>query len=120
MKKYKLLIMGFLITFISVNYAYSFSLNEFTAKLDVDRANILMRKGDYEGAVTLYEKALSKIPNSPRIFYNMGTTMASMGEMHTASELFDMAKKNTADKTSDRMKSYIYYNSGITKIEIGD
>lgn len=116
MKKYVLLI----ISFISICNVYAFSFNEFTAKLDVDRANRLIRKGDYDNAVSLYEKALSKIPNSPEIFYNMGTTMSSIGDMNNAIQLFDMAKKSVTEKTSREMKSAIHYNSGITKIEIQD
>ena len=99
---------------------YSFSLDELTAKLDVDRANRLFRSGNYESAITLYEKALSKVTNSPQIYYNMGTTMASVGEMDTAIQLFDMAKNNFNDKTSKSMKHSIYYNSGIAKIENED
>lgn len=114
MRKHALLIFIFIIT---ISNAYSFSLNELTAKFDVDRANRLMRKGDYEGAVSLYEKALSKVPNSPEIFYNMGTTMSSIGELDSALQLFDMAKKSATENTSKDIKSAIYYNSGITKIE---
>ena len=99
---------------------YSFSLDELTAKLDVDRANRLFRSGNYESAITLYEKALSKVTNSPQIYYNMGTTMASVGEMDTAIQLFDMAKNNFNDKTSKSMKHSTYYNSGIAKIENED
>ena len=99
---------------------YSFSLDELTAKLDVDRANRLFRSGNYESAITLYEKALSKVTNSPQIYYNMGTTMASVGEMETAIQLFDMAKNNFNDKTSKSMKHSTYYNSGIAKIENED
>ena len=46
---------------------YSFNLDELTAKLDVDRANRLFKNGNYESAITLYEKALSKVTNSPQI-----------------------------------------------------
>ncbi|PTY41033.1 tetratricopeptide repeat protein [Brachyspira hampsonii] len=118
MKKCSLLIIIFLFSFISNIYAFSF--NEFTAKLDVDRANRLMKKGDYDGAVTLYEKALSKVPNSPEIFYNMGTTMSSIGDMNSAVQLFDMAKKSFTDNTSKEMKSSVYYNAGLTRIEMKD
>ena len=99
---------------------YSFSLDELTAKLDVDRANRLFKSGNYESAITLYEKALSKVTNSPQIYYNMGTTMASVGEMDTAIQLFDMAKNNFNEKTSKSMKHSTYYNSGIAKIENED
>ena len=99
---------------------YSFSLDELTAKLDVDRANRLFKNGNYESAITLYEKALSKVTNSPQIYYNMGTTMASVGEMDTAIQLFDMAKNNFNEKTSKSMKHSTYYNSGIAKIENED
>lgn len=99
---------------------YSFSLDELTAKLDVDRANRLFRSGNYESAITLYEKALSKVTNSPQIYYNMGTTMASIGEMETAIQLFDMAKNNFNEKTSESIKHSTYYNSGIAKIENED
>ena len=99
---------------------YSFSLEELTAKLDVDRANRLFKNGNYESAITLYEKALSKVTNSPQIYYNMGTTMASVGEMDTAIQLFDMAKNNFNEKTSKSIKHSTYYNSGIAKIENED
>ena len=105
--------------FLTINL-YSFSLDELTAKFDVDRANRLFRSGNYESAITLYEKALSKVTNSPQIYYNMGTTMASVGEMETAIQLFDMAKNNFNDKTSKSMKHSTYYNSGIAKIENED
>ena len=99
---------------------YGFSLDELTAKLDVDRANRLFKNGNYESAITLYEKALSKVTNSPQIYYNMGTTMASVGEMDTAIQLFDMAKNNFNEKTSKSIKHSTYYNSGIAKIEKED
>ncbi|WP_297277597.1 tetratricopeptide repeat protein [uncultured Brachyspira sp.] len=114
MKKYKLIILFFIITSFNI---YAFSFNELTAKLDVDRANRLMKKGNYEGAITLYEKALSKVPNSPEIFYNMGTTMSSIGDIESAVQLFDMAKKSVTENTSKKTRSAIHYNAGITKIE---
>ena len=98
----------FLILFSS---SYALSLNEFTAKIDVDRANRLLRKGDYDNAISLYEKALSKLPTS---------TLSSMGEMDSAIQAFDMAKKNFTEKTSKDMKNSTYYNAGISKIEIED
>ena len=79
-----------------------------------------MKKGDYDGAVTLYEKALSKVPNSPEIFYNMGTTMSSIGDMNSALQLFDMAKKSFTDNTSKEMKSSVHYNAGLSRIEMKD
>ena len=100
--------------------SYAFSLNEFTAKIDVDRANRLLRKGDYDNAISLYEKALSKLPKSPEIYYNMGTTLSSMGDMESAVQAFDMAKKNFTEKTSKDIKSSTYYNAGISKIEMED
>ncbi len=119
----KIFTLFILFIFWTVNL-YSFSLNnlanELTAKLDVDRANRLFKSGNYEGAISLYEKALSKVTNSPQIYYNMGTTMASIGEMDTAIQLFDMAKNNFNEKTSKSMKSATYYNSGIAKIENED
>ena len=81
-------------------------------------ANRLMKKGNYEEAITLYEKALNKMPNSPEIFYNMGTAMTSIGDFNSASQLYDMAKKNFTDKTSKQIKSIIHYNAGINKIEM--
>ena len=107
----------FLILFSS---SYAFSLNEFTAKIDVDRANRLLRKGDYDNAMSLYEKALSKLPKSPEIYYNMGTTLSSMGDMESAVQAFDMAKKNFTEKTSKDIKNSTYYNAGISKIEMED
>lgn len=100
--------------------SYAFSLNEFTAKIDVDRANRLLRKGDYDNAISLYEKALSKLPTSPEIYYNMGTTLSSMGDMESAIQAFDMAKKNFTEKTPKDIKNSTYYNAGISKIEMED
>ncbi|TXJ61406.1 tetratricopeptide repeat protein [Brachyspira aalborgi] len=108
-----------LFSFFTANF-YGFSLNEMTAKIDVDRANRLFKKGNYEDAITLYERALSKITNSTQIYYNMGTTMVSIGETDTAIQLFDMAKNNFNDKTSKSIKNSVYYNSGIAKIENED
>ena len=108
-----------LFLFFTSNF-YGFSLNEMTAKIDVDRANRLFKKGNYEDAITLYERALSKITNSTQIYYNMGTTMVSIGETDTAIQLFDMAKNNFNDKTSKSIKNSVYYNSGIAKIENED
>ena len=108
-----------LFLFFTANF-YGFSLNEMTAKIDVDRANRLFKKGNYEDAITLYERALSKITNSTQIYYNMGTTMVSIGETDTAIQLFDMAKNNFNDKTSKSIKNSVYYNSGIAKIENED
>ena len=110
----------FLIFILLTINLYGFSLDELTAKLDVDRANRLFRSGNYESAITLYEKALSKVTNSPQIYYNMGTTMVSVGEMDSAIQLFDMAKNNFNEKTSKSMKHSTYYNSGIAKIENED
>lgn len=107
----------FLILFSS---SYALSLNKFTAKIDVDRANRLLRKGDYDNAISLYEKALSKLPTSPEIYYNMGTTLSSMGEMDSAIQAFDMAKKNFTEKTPKDIKNSTYYNAGISKIEMED
>ena len=108
-----------LFLFFTANF-YGFSLNEMTAKIDVDRANRLFKKGNYEDAITLYERALSKITNSTQIYYNMGTTMVSIGETDTAIQLFDMAKNNFNEKTSESIKHSTYYNSGIAKIENED
>ena len=108
-----------LLLFFTANF-YGFSLNEMTAKIDVDRANRLFKKGNYEDAITLYERALSKITNSTQIYYNMGTTMVSIGETDTAIQLFDMAKNNFNEKTSESIKHSTYYNSGIAKIENED
>lgn len=108
-----------LFLFFTANF-YGFSLNEMTAKIDVDIANRLFKKGNYEDAITLYERALSKITNSTQIYYNMGTTMVSIGEIDTAIQLFDMAKNNFNDKTSKSIKNSVYYNSGIAKIENED
>ncbi len=101
-----------LFLFFTANF-YGFSLNEITAKIDVDRANRLFKKGNYEDAITLYERALSKITNSTQIYYNLGTTMVSIGETDTAIQLFNMAKNNFNDKTSKSIKNSVYYNSGI-------
>ena len=103
----------FLILFSS---SYAFSLNEFTAKIDVDRANRLLRKGDYDNAISLYEKALSKLPTSPEIYYNMGTTLSSMGDMESAVQAFDMAKKNFTEKTSKDIKMERCMNFKISKM----
>lgn len=92
-------------------------LDLFTSKMDVDKANRLLRKGDYDGAITLYEKALSKVTNSSVLYYDMALAMASKGENDTAISLFDMAKKTLNDKSGKKVKNSVYYNSGISHIE---
>ncbi len=83
-------------------------------------AEELKNMKDYDNAISLYEKALSKLPTSPEIYYNMGTTLSSMGDMESAVQAFDMAKKNFTEKTSKDIKSSTYYNAGISKIEMED
>lgn len=116
--KRNFIIFIFFIVF-SANF-YGFSLNELTAKLDVDKANRLFKKGNYEDAISLYERALSKVTNSPQIYYNMATAMTSIGETDTAIRLFEMAKNNFNDKTSKYIKNAAHYNLGIAKIENED
>ena len=41
----KILLISFI---LSIQNIYAFSLNELTAKIDVDMANRLMKKGNYE------------------------------------------------------------------------
>ena len=110
----------FLNLILIFNISYSFSFDEFTAKLDVDKANRLFKKGDYNNAISLYEKSLSKITNSSEIYYNIATTMSQVGEIDNAIELFNIAKKNFNSKTKSHLKNATYYNSGLLKIEKQD
>lgn len=107
--------------FLCVNsFIYASVFDSFTAKIDVDRANRLLNKGDYDGAVTLYEKALSKVTNSSELYYDMALGLYSKGENDSALEFLNMAKKTFNDNTSKKIKNSVYYNSGIMSIDKKD
>lgn len=116
-KNYFIVIILFLFNFYSL---YSFSLDDFFSKIEVDKANRLFKKGDYDNAVKLYEKALSKVTNSSELYYNMATTMSFVGEREYANNLFEMSKSSINKKTSKKIKNSIYYNSGVNKILMED
>lgn len=109
----------FILFFYSLSCATVFTspLDTLKSKMDSDKASKLIRKGDFENAVNLYEKAISKNSNSTELYYNLGSALISRGENQNAIEVLNLAKKTFTDKTSDKLKNYVYYNSGIAAIE---
>lgn len=77
----------------------------------------MLLEGNYDEAIKLYREAIDISTNSTEIYNNMGITLSSLGEKDSAIETFDIAKKTLKKKTKNIVKSSVYYNSGITRIE---
>ena len=91
--------------------------DDFVIKLKSDKASKMLLEGNYDEAEKLYREALNINTNSTEIYNNMGITLLSLGEKDTAIETFELAKKTLTKNTKNNVKSSVYYNSGIAKIE---
>jgi len=91
--------------------------DDFIIKLKSDKASKMLLEGNYDEAIKLYREAININTNSTEIYNNMGITLSSLGENASAIETFDIAKKTLKKKTKNTVKSSVYYNSGVTRIE---
>jgi len=82
---------------------------------DVNKANRFYRKGEYEKAKELYNKALEK-KKKPKVYYNLGTNDVKRKDFESAGENFNSALNGSAKD----LKNKINYNMGNMYYEKGD
>lgn len=96
---------------------YSSVFDDFIIKLKSDKASKMLYQGNYEEAIKLYSEAIDINKNSTEVYNNMAITLSALGEKSEALETFGVTKKTFNEKTKNRVKSSVYYNSGVTAIE---
>ncbi|MGC8765997.1 MAG: VWA domain-containing protein [Brevinematia bacterium] len=74
------------------------------------------RKGNYEKALELFQKALIKEKNNGKLFFNQGNTYFKLNKFDEAEISFE---RNLKSK-DERLKLKSYYNLGNTLLERGD
>jgi tetratricopeptide (TPR) repeat protein len=57
----------------------------------LETASGLMRQGDYEGALALYQGVIERVPDAPNIHVNMGFALSQLGRYEEAITHFEAA-----------------------------
>ncbi len=112
--------------YIAIFYSLLFCPNLFAAnpidyvkgKFAMDKGNSLLAKGNYDNALKEYEKAKGFLQESDILYYNIANTFLKKGDYMGSTMAYEYAKKYMSEKTSDKLKSDIYYNSAINNIEM--
>ncbi len=93
-------------------------IDHIKGKLAMDKGNEMLNKGNYDGALKEYEKAKGFLKESDILYYNIANTFLKKGDYLGSTMAYEYAKKYMTEKTSDKLKSDIYYNSGLNNIEM--
>lgn len=73
---------------------------------DARKANDAYRNGEYERAAELYQLAIQADPENPRLYFNLGNTLARLGHMEEAEEAFERFKSLSNDPSLHTMADY--------------
>lgn len=76
---------------------------------DARKANDAYRNGDYETAAMLYQQAIDENPDDARLYFNLGSALAQLGEEEQSVQAFEAAKELMDDP---RQQSMADYNAG--------
>ncbi len=87
-------------------------------KFAMDKGNELLSKGNYDSALKEYERAKSFLNESDILYYNIANTFFKKGDYMGSTMAYEYAKNYISEKTSNKLKSDIYYNSGVNHIEM--
>ncbi len=74
----------------------------------VEQANEAYAKGDYEGALKLYDEAERDLPRSAELHYNRGNALMKLGRSDDARKSYERALTGAGDG----LKARDYYNLG--------
>lgn len=95
MKIFVLLFLAFILSASSLN--------------DARKANDAYNNGDYETAAMLYQQAIDNDPADARLYFNLGSALAHLGEAEQSVRAFEAAKELMDDP---RQQSMADYNAG--------
>ncbi len=109
-----------IICYTALSYSAIFAnpIDYVKGKLAMDKGNTLLEKGNYDNALKEYEKAKGFLKESDILYYNIANTFLKKGDYLGSTMAYEYAKNYMTEKTSDKLKSDIYYNSGINNIEM--
>ncbi|CAN5318808.1 hypothetical protein BH23BAC3_BH23BAC3_17980 [soil metagenome] len=92
MKIFVLLLLAFILSASSLN--------------DARKANDAYRSGDYETAAMLYQQAIENDPTDARLYFNLGSALAHLGEAEQSVQAFEAAKELMNDPLQQSMADY--------------
>jgi Ca-activated chloride channel family protein len=84
---------------------------------DARKANEAYRNGDYSRAAELYQQAIAADPDNARLHFNLGNSLAKLGQTEQAREAYDRFRNLTQDPRDQSMADY---NAGRMYSEQGD
>lgn len=76
---------------------------------DARKANDAYERGDYARAAELYRQAIQSDPDDPKLYFNLGNSLAKSGQAEEAVQAYENFKSMTNDP---REKSMADYNIG--------
>jgi tetratricopeptide (TPR) repeat protein len=83
----------------------------------IDEGNIAYLAGEYEKALSAYEEASVKAPESPFIYFNKGATLYQMGDYAAATSAFEKAALKSKDLRLEAKSKFNLGNCAFREAE---
>lgn len=88
-----------------------------SAPNDARKANEAYKNGDYSRAAVLYQQAITSDPDNARLHFNLGNSLAKLGQTEQAQEAFDQFRNLTQNPYDQSLADY---NAGRMYSEQGE
>ncbi len=73
---------------------------------DARKANEAYENGNYASAVELYRQAIQANPDDPRLYFNLGNSLAQIGRVEDAQQAYEQFKSMTDDPIERSLADY--------------